>query len=45
MAAEGKMDQELTVHQRGYAKFITAFRVSAVICFVIALIVILIIRK
>ena len=45
MAAEGEMEKELSVHQRGYDKFITLFRVGAAICLVVALIVILIIRK
>ncbi len=45
MAAQGEMDNELAVHRRGYEKFITLFRIGAVICLVIALVVILIIRK
>ena len=45
MAVQGEMDKELIVHRRGYERFITMFRIAAVICFVIAFIVILIIRK
>jgi t-SNARE complex subunit (syntaxin) len=45
MAAQGDLDNDLAVHRRGYEKFITAFRVSAVICFIIAFIVILVIAK
>jgi hypothetical protein len=45
MAAQGEADKELVVHRRGYEKFITVFRAGAAICFVIAFIVILIIRK
>jgi hypothetical protein len=45
MAVQGEMDKELNVHRRGYEKFITLFRVGAAICLVVALLVILIIRK
>ncbi|HEY0412691.1 MAG TPA: hypothetical protein VGD66_06090 [Allosphingosinicella sp.] len=45
MAAQGDTDKEVAVHRQGYAKFISLFRASAAICFVIAFIVILLIRK
>ena len=45
MAAQGDADKELTVHRQGYEKFISAFRMSAVVCAIIAFIVVLLIRK
>lgn len=45
MAAQGDLDKEVAVHRQGYEKFITAFRVSAVICFIIACIVVLLISR
>lgn len=45
MAAQGDLDKDLAVHRRGYEKFIAAFRTGAVICFILAFIVILIIAK
>jgi hypothetical protein len=44
MAAEGvDADKELIVHRRGYESFIRLFRTCAIVCLVIAFIVILII--
>jgi hypothetical protein len=43
MAAEVDADKELIVHRRGYESFIRLLRVAAVICLVIAFIIILII--
>jgi hypothetical protein len=44
MAAESvDADKELVVHRRGYESFIRLFRTSAIICLVIAFIIILII--
>jgi hypothetical protein len=45
MAAPGDTDKELTVHREGYERFITMFRISALICAIIAFVVILLIRK
>ena len=43
MAADVDADKELIVHRRGYESFIRMFRISAVICAIIAFAVILII--
>lgn len=43
MAAEGEMDKELIVHRRGYESFVTLFRTGAIVCAIIAFIIILII--
>lgn len=44
MAAEGvEADKELIVHRKGYESFIRLFRTCAIVCFVIAFIIILII--
>lgn len=45
MAADTNPDKEFAVHRRGYEKFISVFKVGAVICFILAFIVILIISK
>ena len=45
MAAQGELDKEISVHRRGYEKFISVFRTGAVICFILAFIVILVIAK
>ena len=45
MAAEGEADKELSVHRRGYDSFISLFRISAVICLILAFIIILVIRR
>jgi hypothetical protein len=45
MAAQGDADKELTVHRQGYEKFISMFRIGAVVCAIIAFIVVLLIRK
>jgi hypothetical protein len=45
MAAQGDADNELAVHRRGYDGFIRMFRISAVLCAIVALIVVLLIRK
>jgi hypothetical protein len=44
MAAEDA-EKEMIVHRRGYESFISMFRISAIICLVIAFIVILVIRS
>jgi hypothetical protein len=45
MAAQGELDKEIAVHREGYERFITMFRVGAVLCAIIAFIVILVIAK
>ena len=45
MAAPGESDKELTVHREGYERFIGMFRMSALVCAVIAFVVVLLIRK
>jgi len=45
MAAPGEPDKELTVHREGYERFIGVFRMSALVCAIVAFIVILLIRK
>lgn len=45
MAADTDFEKEMTVHRRGYERFIGLFRMSAVICAIIAFVVILLIRK
>jgi hypothetical protein len=45
MAVEGEAEKELIVHRRGYESFISVFRVGAIICAILAFIIILIIRK
>ena len=45
MAAQGDLDKEVAVHRQGYEKFITLLRTGAVICLIIAFIVILLIAK
>jgi hypothetical protein len=44
MAAEDA-EKEMIVHRRGYESFISLFRISAVVCLIIAFIVILLIRS
>jgi hypothetical protein len=44
MAAEDA-EKEMIVHRRGYESFISMFRISAIICLIIAFIVILVIRS
>jgi hypothetical protein len=45
MAADTDFEKEMVVHRRGYERFIGLFRISAIVCAVIALIVILLIRN
>ncbi|MFL6856855.1 MAG: hypothetical protein ACJ8DZ_11730 [Allosphingosinicella sp.] len=45
MAADTDFDKEMVVHRRGYERFIGLFRISAIVCAIIALIVILLIRN
>lgn len=45
MAADTDFEKEMVVHRRGYERFIGLFRTSAIVCAVIAFIVILLIRK
>jgi hypothetical protein len=45
MVAQGESDKELTVHREGYERFIGMFRISAMVCAIIAFIVVLLIRK
>jgi hypothetical protein len=42
MAAEGEAEKELIVHRRGYESFIRLFRTSAIVCMIIAFIILLI---
>jgi hypothetical protein len=43
MAAQGEADKELIVHRKGYEGFIRLFRTGAIVCAIIAFIIILII--
>ena len=45
MAAEGELDKEVVTHRKGYEGFIFLMKWSAVVCVVLALIVILLIRE
>jgi hypothetical protein len=45
MAAQGELDKEIAVHRQGYERFITMFRIGAVVCAILAFIVILVIAK
>jgi hypothetical protein len=45
MAAEGEFDRETIVHKKGYDSFIGMMRMAAVICFIIAMLVIFAIAK
>jgi len=45
MAAERELENETVVHRQGYERFITMFKVGTGIALVMALIVILVIRK
>ena len=45
MAAEGELDRETIVHRKGYERFTGMMRWGAVICFVIAMLVIFVISK
>jgi hypothetical protein len=45
MAAEGEAEKELIVHRRGYESFISMFRIGAIVCAILAFIIILVIRK
>ena len=45
MAAQGELDKEIAVHRQGYERFITMFRIAAVVCAILAFIVILVIAK
>jgi hypothetical protein len=45
MAAEGEIEKEVIVHRKGYEGFIFLMKWGAVICVVIALIVILLISE
>jgi hypothetical protein len=45
MAVQGELDKQVAVHRQGYERFITLFRVGAVICAIVAFIVILIIAN
>ena len=45
MAADSEADKELIVHRRGYESFISMFRIAAIVCAILAFIIILIIRN
>ena len=45
MAADVDFEKEMVVHRRGYERFIGMFKAGAVICAIVAVIVILVIRK
>jgi len=45
MAAERELENETVVHRQGYERFITMFKVGTVICLILAVIVVLVIRK
>ena len=45
MAAEGEIDKEAITHKKGYEGFVFLMKWSAIVCVVVALIVILLIRE
>jgi hypothetical protein len=45
MAAEGEIDKEVVTHRKGYDGFVFLMKWSAIVCVVIALIVILLIAE
>lgn len=45
MAAEGEIEKEVVTHRKGYEGFIFMMKWAAVICVIVALIVILLIRE
>ncbi|HEV2747881.1 MAG TPA: aa3-type cytochrome c oxidase subunit IV [Allosphingosinicella sp.] len=45
MAAEGELDKEIVTHKKGYEGFVFLMKWSAIVCVVIALIVILLIAE
>jgi len=45
MAAERELENQTVVHRQGYERFITMFKVGTAIAIVMAVIVILVIRK
>jgi hypothetical protein len=45
MAAEGEIETEVVTHRKGYEGFIFLMKWSAIVCVVLALIVILLIRE
>ena len=45
MAADSEADKVLIVHRRGYKSFISMFRICAIVCAILAFIIILIIRN
>ena len=45
MAAEGELDKEVAIHRRGYEAFIRLLRVGAILSFITAMIVVLLIAK
>jgi hypothetical protein len=45
MAADVDFEKEMVVHRRGYERFIGMFKTAAVICAIVAIVVILVIRK
>ena len=45
MAAEGELEQEVVTHKKGYEGFIFLMKWGAIVCVVVALIVILLISE
>jgi hypothetical protein len=45
MAAEGELEEEVGTHRKGYEGFIFLMKWGAIVCVVVALIVILLIRN
>jgi hypothetical protein len=45
MAAEGELEKEVVTHRKGYDGFVSLMKWGAVICVIIAFIVILLIRQ
>ena len=45
MAAEGEIDKEVITHRKGYEGFIFLMKWGAIVCVVVALIVILLISE
>jgi hypothetical protein len=45
MAAEGEIEKEVIVHEKGYEGFISMMKWGAIICVILGFIVILVIRN
>jgi hypothetical protein len=45
MAAQGEVEQEVVTHRKGYEGFVFLMKWGAIVCVIVALIVILLIRE